>query len=159
MRLYLIRHAKAERDAPDGRDASRALTKRGVRQAAWLAERLARAEARPGRVMASPAVRALQTARVIADALGLPVEPHDALGLDAAPSDVIGLLGAIEAAECVALVGHNPTFSLAADVLLRGIAGEGSTELRTGEAAVLDIPDPTAAPGAATLLCALRMPQ
>lgn len=71
MRLYLIRHA--EPDYP--RDA---LTPRGHRQAAALARRVEKLA--PGYLYSSPMGRARETARPIAERLGLPcsVEPWTA---------------------------------------------------------------------------------
>jgi phosphohistidine phosphatase SixA len=89
----------------------------------------------------------------------LPVETEAAIGLDARPSGVIQLIARFERSSRVALVGHNPTFSQAAEVLLLGTGQASGLELRTGEAAVLEIPDPGAPLAGGTLLEVLRMPE
>ncbi len=148
MRLYLIRHGKAERDSDTGRDEDRRLAPRGERQAVWLGETLGAGELPPVRIVASPAARAARTAVLIADVLGLEVETSDEVGLGSRASWVVGLVGLIaEAAETgsLAIVGHNPTLSIVAGTLVGGVGcvgGAGQIELRTGEAAVLDLPDP-----------------
>ena len=60
-RLILLRHGKAEADAPTGQDFDRALTGRGRRDAALVARELAEAGSAPDLVLVSPAVRAKET--------------------------------------------------------------------------------------------------
>ena len=156
MRLYLIRHGKAEEHSPDGRDETRALTRRGRRQADYLAERLL--ELPPAAIVSSPAVRARDTALQIAERLGLQLRLDPGIGLGAGPSDVIDVIAGLDE-PAVALVGHNPTFSVAADILVRGVGAPGEIQLRTGEAAVLEIADASAPLGAAELLELLRLPK
>lgn len=138
MRLYLIRHGKAERDAPSGRDEDRALADRGRAQAKYLGEWLAALPVadRPRIILTSPAVRARETARLIADRLSIRVDFEKSLSL----------LTTFEAAsECVArvasagvpavLVGHNPTMEVLVDVF----GGGPDHTMRTGEAAILEV--------------------
>lgn len=156
MRLYLIRHGKAQRHSQSGRDQGRALVDRGRAQAAWLGAELRDDASPPQSILTSPATRALETANLIAEGLGLIAEIEDRLGLATTPSAVVELLGALSPASSVALVGHNPTLSIVADVLCNGPPGVGGIELRTGQAAVIDIPDPANAIGACRLLDLLR---
>ena len=83
MQLILWRHAEAEDNATS--DAARALTSRGRKQAEkmahWLRTQVGD-ELKHWRVIASPAVRAQETAA----ALGLPVETVDAIAPDV-PAD------------------------------------------------------------------------
>ncbi len=73
-RMLLARHGHAT-SGPDHRwDASDPLTETGLAQAAELGAALAARATRPDRIVASPAVRAQQTARACADALGLELE-------------------------------------------------------------------------------------
>jgi phosphohistidine phosphatase len=77
MRIVLFRHGPAEaRDAerwPD--DSQRPLTKHGVDVTRRAARGVARMEPRIARVVSSPAVRALDTARLLSSALDLGTEP------------------------------------------------------------------------------------
>jgi phosphohistidine phosphatase len=106
VRVYLCRHAKA---APGEPDEERELTGKGRRQAAELGERLAALPEPPVVVLASPLVRARQTAEAIAAATGAPLELEPRLAPGAGVADlraaVAGLAGP------VATVGHQPDCS------------------------------------------------
>ena len=67
-RLTLLRHGKAQDGgaAPTG-DFTRALTKRGVREAEEMARRLVARGLRPDLIIASPALRTWATAVIVAD--------------------------------------------------------------------------------------------
>jgi len=78
-RLILARHGHAT-SGPDHRwDASDPLTEVGLEQARDLGRALAERSERPDRIVASTAVRALQTARACAEALDLPVQEEPRL--------------------------------------------------------------------------------
>jgi 8-oxo-(d)GTP phosphatase len=78
MTVYLVRHAKAgDREAWEGDDDLRPLSKPGRRQAAGLVDLLRPAGIR--RLVSSPAVRCVQTLEPLGEALGLAVELDDAL--------------------------------------------------------------------------------
>ncbi len=106
MRVYLCRHAKA---APGEPDEARELTGKGRSQAADLGERLAALPDPPVVVLASPLVRARQTAEAIATVTGasLEIEPRLApgAGIDDLRDAVAGRAGP------VATVGHQPDCS------------------------------------------------
>lgn len=72
-RLYVVRHCKAEGQSPEA-----PLTAEGRRQASALADVLAREPI--DRIIASPFLRAQQTAAPLAARLGLPVETDARLG-------------------------------------------------------------------------------
>lgn len=115
MRLYLIRHAHAHPIAPGG-DPHRTLTSSGLARAAALAEAFvagaAPLDARPVRVISSPAIRADQTARPIAEALGVELEFDPRVSLAASAAQTLLLIGELIGARVpAALVGHNPDFS------------------------------------------------
>jgi phosphohistidine phosphatase len=102
--IYLLRHGEAEDGTGD--DAARRLTEKGERQARDAGRALAALGTEIGACLASPKVRALETARLACEALGFEVEttealrggPFDALELAAGRGDVL-------------LVGHEPDFS------------------------------------------------
>src|ERR1051325_10295816 len=117
MRLYILRHGKAERDSDSGRDADRPLADRGRAQAEGLAKLFARNPPKalqppPATVLSSPAARADSTARIIAAGLKLKVQHEEALALDAAFNDLLTLAEKLTGAGAPALlVGHNPLLS------------------------------------------------
>jgi phosphohistidine phosphatase len=120
MELILWRHADAEDGAPD---LERRLTAKGRREAervaAWLLKRLPK----DFRVVASPALRAQQTA----EALKARVETDRRLAPGASVADIVG---AAKRAEVVVLVGHQPDLGRAIAYLVAG--GEDDWRLQKG---------------------------
>ena len=102
--IHLLRHGDAEEG--DGDDAARRLTPKGERQAGAAGRALAALGANIDVCLTSPKVRALDTARLACDRLGLEPEiaeelrggSFDSLALAAGRGDVL-------------LVGHEPDFS------------------------------------------------
>src|SRR5687768_5579599 len=70
--LVLVRHAKAQRDAPAG-DHARALSDRGLRNAAAIGTYLRTVVGTPETIITSDATRARQTAELVATAVGASV--------------------------------------------------------------------------------------
>ena len=73
--LTLVRHAKSSWDNPALADFDRPLNARGERDAPRMAQHVRRALGIPDRIVSSPALRALTTARVFAETLALPASP------------------------------------------------------------------------------------
>ena len=69
-------------------------------------------------VYSSPRVRALQTAKIMADALDLPVETTDELDFSFNESALMRLLVNAEPDDEYLLVGHNPSFSDVVSMLI-----------------------------------------
>jgi phosphohistidine phosphatase len=123
MLLLLVRHADAgERDPaqwPD--DARRPLTEKGRKVHAKVARALRDAGVVPEAVLASPWLRAAQTAEILVQGLGLaPAAPCPAL---AAAPDLAALDAAVgprKGKAVVALVGHSPWIEELAALLLAG---------------------------------------
>jgi len=104
--IWLLRHGAASDDAPD--DFSRPLTETGERQAEAAGRALARLGVTVDACIASPKVRALETARIACRELGTEPEESDALrGGDFDPAELAAGRGE------VLLVGHEPDFSRA----------------------------------------------
>src|SRR5437016_1175150 len=111
--LWLLRHAEAvdtERERASGRasDDDRPLTERGVRQAESAGRALAALDASIDVCLSSPKLRAVQTAQLACEPLGVGVtiEPR----LSGSPFDHGELTAGLGN---VMLVGHDPSFSLA----------------------------------------------
>jgi phosphohistidine phosphatase len=108
LRLYLVRHAKAEANHPLG-DASRRLTPEG--RDAFRAHAAALApELRIRRVLSSPYARARETADLLAAACGAPVEVEEALASGRSEPQELVRLARVRG-DGTALVGHNPEMS------------------------------------------------
>jgi phosphohistidine phosphatase len=100
--IYLLRHG----DAEDGDDAARELTPKGERQARAAGLALAVLGAKIDTCLASPRVRAAETARLACEPLG--IEPGTAAELRGGGFDALAL--AARRGD-VLLVGHEPDFS------------------------------------------------
>ncbi len=70
--LLLLRHAKAEKEILGQADFDRALSKRGIRDAHHLAEKLLSLQKNIDLIVSSPALRTAQTAQIIAERLQYP---------------------------------------------------------------------------------------
>lgn len=104
--IWLLRHAEAADGEPD---AERPLTEKGQRQARTAGRALAAMEVRIDACVSSPKVRAVQTAELACEPLGLEVQVDDRLaGGPFDPEEVANGYG-----EHVMLVGHDPDFSMA----------------------------------------------
>jgi phosphohistidine phosphatase len=113
VRLYLCRHAHA---APGDPDELRELTDRGRAEAQALAAQLEASEPAPQVVLASPLLRARQTAEPIARRLGVELRPDDTVAPGATAVTLVAALSHIEAT-AVAVVGHQPDCSEIAQAL------------------------------------------
>jgi phosphohistidine phosphatase len=145
-RLILMRHAKTERAAESGLDRDRALTARGLDDAALMGSVLADKGLRPDLALVSPATRTRQTWDAMHDALGdvdVRIEPRL---YDATP-DVIRRLveDAEDKAGCLLIMAHNPGVQLLAMDYLTESAASPSVLDRmaggfpTGAAAIFEV--------------------
>ncbi|NTW55276.1 MAG: histidine phosphatase family protein [Chlorobaculum sp.] len=112
--LYLVRHAKAGWHDHSQADFDRTLTNRGQRQSEEMSERLRKKGVKPERLVSSPAQRALETAEIFADRLGIEreeivkrIEIYEG-GIDKLAAVVRSLA---DEDGTVILFGHNPTIS------------------------------------------------
>lgn len=124
--IYLLRHGDAEEGTGD--DAARRLTLKGERQSRAAGKALAALATTPDACLASPKVRAADTAALACEALGLEPEiteelrggSFDSTSLAAGRGDVI-------------LVGHEPDFSTEVARLTGA-----NVKLRKGGLAIVD---------------------
>jgi phosphohistidine phosphatase len=128
--IWLLRHGDAEQGSPD---FDRRLTKKGELQAQRAGEALRKLDVRVDACLASPKLRAAETARLASAPLGVEVTLEPALeGGPFDPEEVAAGRGE------VLLVGHEPDFSQAvheltgARVQLKkgGVAGIDGRELK-----------------------------
>ncbi len=130
-RVYLVRHAKAERDHPGG-DAARPLSAEGRERFERLLRELRR-ELAVTAVHTSPLLRARETAGLLAAATGAPLveEPELASGRSTG-SALLRLARA--AGDGCALVGHNPEIAEAV-----ALAAGRAEEVKPGTVAAVDL--------------------
>lgn len=122
--IWLLRHAEATDGQPDDQ---RPLTERGVVQAEAAGRALAYLGEQIEVCLSSPKRRALQTAELACEPLGIQVTVEPALGGE--PIDVRSVTAGLDS---VLLVGHDPSFSL----LLHDLTGTQARIKKGGLAAV-----------------------
>jgi phosphohistidine phosphatase len=124
--IWLLRHGDASDDAPD--DAARPLTSKGERQARAAGRALEALGVNLDCCLTSPKVRALETARIACEPLGIEPEVAEALrGGDFDPAELAAGRGD------VMLVGHEPDFSRAVQ-----LTTGGQVEMKKGGLAAIE---------------------
>lgn len=119
MKLYFMRHGHAESRSKGIPDEERQLTSRGVERVENAAAVLARLGIAPAHIYSSPRVRAKQTADIVAETLGLPVEVHDAVNFNFSVDAVKDFVSA-SSDDDLMFVGHEPTMSATIEAITRG---------------------------------------
>lgn len=134
--LLLLRHAKSDWSADFEHDRERPLNKRGKRAAKVMGRFLA-AVGVPDRAITSSAVRAATTVELAANAgaWSCEVEVEDDL-YETEPSHVVSLVqNHTGSSDSLLLVGHEPTFSATASLLIGG----GELKMATAALAWIDL--------------------
>jgi phosphohistidine phosphatase len=143
--LLVMRHAKSDHDPAVPRDFDRPLNRRGRRDAPRVGRRLAEDGLVPDVVVASPALRARETAVRASETLGLDVAGvlWDERLYDAGLEAILRVLGEVPpGVPRVLLVAHNPGLE---DLVLHlggdgvAIPGDGKV-LPTGAVAIFSMP-------------------
>ena len=139
MKLYLLRHGKA--DWPDWTepDDERPLTKEGKGEMRRIARFLHDVNVAPAVVLSSPLPRAWQTAEIAAGALGVELREEPVLRKGFTAAKARALIQRAKGADLM-LVGHEPDFS----AVIRALTG-GTVKLGKGGIARLDLDDDAAA--------------
>jgi phosphohistidine phosphatase len=140
VKLYVVRHAIAEDSDPSRwpDDSLRPLTDRGVRQFRKAARGLRALVTDVDVVLSSPAVRAWDTAQILADEAGWPNPMRCEELWDGSAADVAGALQPFAGARSLALVGHEPTLSRLMSLLLTGGGAADFIEMKKGAVAHLE---------------------
>jgi phosphohistidine phosphatase len=141
MELLLLRHGKAENFNVNG-DFQRELLDKGREQARRASRILNNAGLLPEIVLTSPLVRARQTADEFCTSAKIPgpvIQSWLASGM--APESAMAELAAFRDFKRVAIVGHEPDFSILVEWIL-GVTG-GGVEFKKGAIACLRITPPT----------------
>jgi phosphohistidine phosphatase len=137
MDLFLIRHAKAAEGSLYDEDAERPLTADGRRAAKDVGAALVQHGVKLDAIVTSPYVRAVETAELIAVALGFDggLGVHPALEPGGRPEEMIDRVLAKQTVERVALVGHEPSMGN----LLSALLGKPGLSLSKGAVVRLSI--------------------
>ena len=125
MDLYLIRHAIAEEAGPKyEEDNLRPLTHKGRDKMKKIAQGLWELEIQLDLILTSPAIRALETAKILANRLDvkkskvIPIQQLEATGY--ADQFINEINEKYNEAQTVAIIGHEPYLSNLISVLLTG---------------------------------------
>lgn len=138
MKLYFLRHGKADWPHWDRPDDERPLTDAGRKQMERVAQALARLDIVPDVIVSSPLPRAHQTAQIAADALRLTVMVAPALAPGFGEDELRAVLRQ-HAGKAIMLVGHEPDFSNLIETLTGGVvvmpkAGIARVDVTNGDA-------------------------
>jgi phosphohistidine phosphatase len=119
-RLLLLRHAKAERSQPGGRDHDRILAKRGRSDAVAVGGYLVRHKLVPDLALVSTSARTRETWELIAKAFDkTPKAEFDGRIYEAAPEAILNSIREAGAAgRTLVVVGHNPGMQQLAAMLI-----------------------------------------
>lgn len=126
MLVYLLRHGDAEDLGAEGprTDEERALTAAGVDKLKSACALYKKAVKDPDRIVSSPLVRALESAKILAEALhhGREIERSELLVPSARPVRALELLQGelVPGTAAVVLVGHEPHLGNLLGLLLTG---------------------------------------
>jgi phosphohistidine phosphatase len=128
--IYLLRHGEAEDRDGASDDAARRLTEKGERQGRDAGLALKELGVGIDACLASPKVRARDTARIACEALGTGIEVEETDALRGGAFDALEL---VAGRGDVLLVGHEPDFSEEV-----GRLTGGNVNLKKGGIAVVD---------------------
>ena len=140
MKLYFLRHGKAEEQSNSGMDSDRRLTEEGISEVKAEGEGLAALKLQFDLVLSSPYPRASETAAIVVKELGMPPDAVTLAHELSAGSFGIGELQALlekhgsdHHVERVLFVGHEPDFS----VVVQRLTG-ANIELKKGGLAFVE---------------------
>lgn len=127
--LILLRHAKSGWDDPELRDFDRPLNAKGTRAAVMMGRKAAADGLVPERLIASPAVRVMQTLEGFREGMNALPEPQwDRRIYLSSAATLLDLIRETDAdIETLMLAGHNPGLE---DLILELVADDGTSPLR-----------------------------
>jgi len=147
--LYLMRHGIAEDGLACG-DAARRLTDEGRHRVAEVAGGLARMGVLPDLILASPLVRAQETAAIVTAVLApeREFETYEPLANDQEAAAMVAQLEPYRRFRTILLVGHQPSMGEFASQLLTGSPYAVSLPFKKGAVAAIAVGAvPPRAPG------------
>jgi len=119
--LYLVRHAKAAWDEPGVSDADRPLIPKGIKKTSLIVDFLQKRETSIDLIISSPAVRAFETAKIVATGLNYPLNKikSDRKIYDGYYDRILDIIyGTSDEIDSLMIFGHNPTITNLANLFL-----------------------------------------
>lgn len=125
--LFLIRHAEAVDKSPEIKDLDRQLSPIGLRNSSRQGESLKKMKIYPDLIVSSNAIRAHETAQLIAERVGYDTS-RIMINDEVYEASVRTLLGVVnqfnDNLKCIFIVGHNPSISYLAEYLSHSEIGD-----------------------------------
>ncbi len=115
-RLYIIRHGKASQQMMP--DIKRPLIEKGIKRTRKFAKKLKETGVQPDLIVSSPAVRAYQTAEILADIFDYPKDKiyiNQYFYFHEEEAVLSQLMGLPDSVNTVFITGHNPVWTDLAD--------------------------------------------
>jgi len=139
MEIYILRHGIAEEGRPGQPDSARRLTGEGKEKLRRVLSTARAAGVRPGALLSSPYVRAVETAALAREVLQLdaPIEETEALTPLESPAGVWDQIRRHRRVDQILLAGHEPQLSSLVAYLI-GAPGE-AVEMKKGALARVDL--------------------
>lgn len=136
MNIYLLRHGDSVDVGAPGitADIERTLTDGGKEQMARIATGMKRLGIEIELMVSSTAVRALQTAETVAEAIGSPPLKESAIFYEGDSREIHASLGDYPEVESLMIVGHAPTLSELGSIL---ISGNADLDIKLGKAGLI----------------------
>ena len=119
--LYLVRHAKSSWEEPGVSDADRPLIPKGVKKTGLIVDFLRKRGTTVDLMISSPAVRAYETAKIIAAGLDYPLNriKTDRKIYDSYYDRILDIIyGTSNDVNSLMIFGHNPTITNLANLFL-----------------------------------------
>lgn len=139
MRVYFLRHGIAvDREEFSGKDQDRPLTSDGKEKMVREAKALAQLKVKPDAIVASPLLRAKQTAEIAAKEIGGKVIEDTRAGEDFNAGQLAAILEDHEDCDAVMIVGHEPSMS----ATIGRIIGGANVDLKKGGIACVEMGEP-----------------
>lgn len=119
--LYIVRHAKSSWDHPGLEDYQRPLMEKGKKRSKYVVDYLLQNESKPDMIISSHAVRALETAKIIANAFSYPdnkIVISKNLYFCELDNCYNFFYDLADDVDSLMMVGHNPVFTYFANAFL-----------------------------------------
>ncbi len=142
MMLYILRHAEAEATAASGGDEARKLTVHGKERMSDAAAGMRAFGLKFDAILASPLVRAGETAEIVAAEYSNSPPPQvlPALSGGVPPAQALTALAPFARHDHVLIVGHEPQLSGLVSLMLTGSPDAMHLRLKKGACVALDVP-------------------
>lgn len=144
MELYIVRHALAEPLSKHNEfsDEKRVLTDDGRKRLVDVVKGLIKLGVEPDLILTSPLARALQTAELIAESLGMSgktIQQTTALSPGAMVEQLFAEIKSQDGMESIALVGHQPDLGRLISAIINSGESDMSVQLKKASVCCINV--------------------